>query len=191
MNSCAASGTFCSAAGTCTSGSRERPDLERRAWCWRRPATVCSGTGSCARTGPTAFGRCWAVPTGGGRSGGGACPIIIIDDCDIREQARIWSELKGSNAARLVTIHSEDVGCGPDCVHMPVPPLADAQVREILSTYAGAEPDLGAWCEYCRASPRAAHVVGSNLKHGPDNMLRSPNTVAVWRRYISGQNGLD
>lgn len=129
-------------------------------------------------------------PGRGGGSGGGACPIIVVDDCDYREQARIWNVVKGSNAARLVTIHSEDVDCGSDSVHMPVPPLADEQVREILSTYVGAEPDLGRWCGYCRASPRAAHVVGNNLRHNPDSMLVSPDTVAVWWRYISGQNGL-
>ena len=122
-----------------------------------------------------------------GGTGGGANTILVVDDCSSSEQARIWNELKNSSRIRLVTIHSEADESRGDTVHMPVPPLADAQLREIISTYTGAA-DAGGWAEYCKASPRAAHIVGANLRDNPDDMLRPPSTVAVWDRYIAGQN---
>ena len=113
--------------------------------------------------------------------------IVVVDDCGRPEQADIWNRAKNFEGIRLVTIHSEGHDVAADTVHMPVPPMADAQLRDILSAYVGAGSDLGAWVEYCRASPRAAHIVGANLRDNPDDMLRSPSTVAVWDRYIAGQ----
>lgn len=124
----------------------------------------------------------------GGGTGGHANPVVVVDDCDRLGQARIWNGAKNSSRVRLVTIHSEeDVGT-EDTVHMGVPPLADAQLDEILSTYVGTSDDAGTWAKYCEASPRAAHLVGANLRDSPDDMLRPPGTVAVWDRYIAGQN---
>ena len=114
--------------------------------------------------------------------------IIVVDDCRRLEQAQIWNEMRQLKGMRLVTIHSEEDEDRSDTLHMPVPPLRDAQLREIISTYVQSDRDLGEWVEYCRASPRAAHIVGENLKSNPDDMLRSPSTVAVWDRYIAGQN---
>ena len=127
---------------------------------------------------------------GRGGADGRADSIVVVDDCRRPEQAAIWNEMKGLGGMRLVTIHSEEDKSGHDTVHMPVPPLGDTQLREIISTYVGAGSDLAAWAEYCKASPRAAHIVGENLRNNPDDMLRSPSTVAVWDRYIAGQNDL-
>ena len=123
-----------------------------------------------------------------GGTGGAASSILVVDDCGRPEQAGIWNELKNSSQIRLVTVHSEADESRGDTVHMPVPPLADEQLREIISLYTGAGGGADAWVEYCRASPRAAHIVGANLKDNPDDMLRAPGTVAVWDRYIAGQN---
>ena len=123
-----------------------------------------------------------------GGTGGTASSILVVDDCSRSEQAGIWNELKNSSRIRLVTIHSEADENRADTVHMPVPPLADAQLSEIISTYTGAGRDVAAWVKYCRASPRAAHIVGANLRDNPDYMLLAPSTVAVWDRYIAGQN---
>ena len=126
----------------------------------------------------------------GGGTGGRADSIVVVDDCRRSEQAAIWNVMKRLGEMRLVTIHSEEDESGHDTVHMPVPPLGDAQLREIISTYMGAGGDLDVWAGYCKASPRAAHIVGENLLHNPDDMLRSPSTVAVWDRYIAGQHEL-
>lgn len=40
----------------------------------------------------------------------------------------------------------------------------------------------------CDGSPRVAHVIGLNLKHNPDDLLRQPDTVNVWNRYIAGDD---
>lgn len=122
-----------------------------------------------------------------GGTGGAANSIIVVDDCGRLEQADIWNKAKNSSRIRLVSIHSEKDESRDDMVHMPVPPLADAQLGAIISTYTRTAADA-AWIEYCRASPRAAHIVGANLRNNPGDMLRSPSTVAVWDRYIAGQN---
>ena len=123
---------------------------------------------------------------------GPANSIVVVDDCHHTEQARIWNDLKASSKIRLVTIYSEEEeGEGAsDTVHMGVPPLDDEQLREILSTYTGTDDDTDDWVEYCKASPRAAHIVGANLRDNPDDILHRPSTVAVWDRYIAGQNDL-
>lgn len=122
-----------------------------------------------------------------GGTGGRASSIVVVDDCGKTEQADIWNKLKNSSQIRLVTIHSEADVDRPSTAHMPVPPLADAQLREIISAYTGGDGDAKAWIEYCRASPRAAHIVGANLRDNPDDMLRAPDYVAVWNRYLAGQ----
>ena len=38
----------------------------------------------------------------------------------------------------------------------------------------------------CSGSPRVAHVIGGNLQRYPDDLLKVPDTVDVWGRYISG-----
>lgn len=123
-------------------------------------------------------------------TGGPANSIVVVDDCDRLEQARIWNGIKNSSKVRLVTIHSEEDESTEDTVHMGVPPLADAQLGKILSTYVGTGHDTDTWVKYCKASPRAAHIVGANLRDNPDDILRPPSTVAVWDRYIAGQNDL-
>ena len=35
---------------------------------------------------------------------------------------------------------------------------------------------------------RVAHVIGANLKSNPEDVLKSPDTVDVWARYIVGRD---
>src|SRR5206468_5528481 len=44
------------------------------------------------------------------------------------------------------------------------------------------------WAEFCGGSPRVAHVVGNNLKNNPEDILKTPSTVDIWRRYITGSD---
>ena len=47
------------------------------------------------------------------------------------------------------------------------------------------------WVRECSGSPRVAHVIGENLQANPQDILREPDTVNVWDRYITGGDNSD
>ena len=124
-----------------------------------------------------------------GGTGGSENSIVVVDECSGLEHACIQEEIANSSQIRLVTVHGGAGGGAPGAVHMPVPPLADEQVREIISGYTGAGGGTGGWAEYCRASPRAAHIVGACLRGGPSGAPPEPGDAAVWDRCIAGPDG--
>lgn len=117
---------------------------------------------------------------------------LVIDDCDNRDRASIWSVLKGRSGIKLVTIDH-----GPDETHDSAmrtyhcPPLADEQIRNILFGYLQQNADLHNWAEWCSGSPRVAHLVGENLNRNPDHVLKSPADVPIWDRFIIGHKEMD
>ena len=112
---------------------------------------------------------------------------LVIDDCDNRDRAQIWSALKGRSSIKLITIDH-----GPDETHDSAmriyhcPQLAEEQIKNILFSYLQQQTDLSNWAEWCGGSPRVAHLVGENLKSNPDDLLKSPADVPVWERFIIG-----
>ena len=112
---------------------------------------------------------------------------LVIDDCDNRDRASIWSALKGRNGINLITIDH-----GPDDSHdsaMQIyhcPQLPEEQIKKILFNYLQQKSDLSNWAEWCSGSPRVAHAVGENLKSNPDDLLKSPADVPIWDRFIIG-----
>ncbi len=112
---------------------------------------------------------------------------VVIDDCEDRDRASIWSSLKGKPEVKLITIdhgpaRSNDVAMRT--INFPV--LPDEQVKEILTEYIGNSYDVQKWAEVCGGSPRVAHAVGENLKNHPEDILRPPATVPLWERFIKG-----
>ena len=126
-------------------------------------------------------------------SAGAAKPIIVIDECDLQSQLEIWAALKNSrNAADLVTIYSEAGITRETTRQIMVDGMGDEQIAEILGGYAkGKEEDVRKWVGYCRPSPRAAHIVGSGLASSPGDILRAPENVLMWERYIEGGGKID
>lgn len=112
---------------------------------------------------------------------------LVIDDCDNRDRAQIWSALKGRSSIKLITIDH-----GPDETHdsaMRVyhcPQLLEEQIKNILFSYLQQQTDLSNWATWCGGSPRVAHMVGENLRSNPDDLLKSPADVPVWERFIIG-----
>lgn len=117
---------------------------------------------------------------------------LVIDDCDNRDRASIWSALKSRSGIKLITIDH-----GPDETHDSAmrtyhcPPLADEQIKNILFGYLQQNVDLHNWAGWCSGSPRVAHLVGENLKSNPDHVLRSPADVHIWDRFIIGHKEMD
>ena len=112
---------------------------------------------------------------------------LVIDDCDNRDRAQIWSALKGRSSIKLITIDH-----GPDETHdrsmriYHCPQLPEEQINNILFGYLQQQADLSNWGKWCGGSPRVAHLVGENLKSNPDDLLKSPADVPVWERFIIG-----
>ncbi len=131
----------------------------------------------------------------GGRIPGGAGaarPIIVVDECDLESQMDIWNGLRTKkDAGDLVTICNEAGIDRETTKQIRVAGMADEQIAEILGEYTGgAKKDLQTWVDYCRPSPRAAHIVGSGLASSPDDLLRAPENVLMWERYIEGRKGI-
>lgn len=117
---------------------------------------------------------------------------LVIDDCDNRDRASIWSNLKGHGGIKLITIDH-----GPDETHdsamttFACPLLQEDQIKNILSSYLNNNADLHNWVDWCSGSPRVAHAVGENLKSNPKDILKSPADVPIWDRFIIGHKEMD
>jgi hypothetical protein len=117
---------------------------------------------------------------------------LVIDECEERERASIWSALKGKPHIKLITIdHGPELSSDIAMQVYSCPPLGKDQIIEILSTYIGKRVDLSNWAEWCEGSPRVAHAVGDNLKRNPDDILKSPATVPIWERFVLGHQRMD
>ena len=113
--------------------------------------------------------------------------ILVVDECNFQDQTSIWNRLESKSPnIKLVTIFNEPDGSNGTTTKMDVPELNDTKIGEILKEYIKDESRLSKWVEFSRPSPRAAHIIGRNLKENPEDILRSPDTVPVWDRYIAG-----
>ena len=113
--------------------------------------------------------------------------VLVVDECDSVRRADLWNRLKGkSPGIKLVTIFNEtDPSDGRTLYRSPQ--LGDEQIGRILGEYGVPGDQRPKWVEFCRPSPRAAHIIGQNLSENPDDILRSPDTVPVWDRYIASR----
>jgi hypothetical protein len=115
--------------------------------------------------------------------------IIVIDDCDERDRIDIWKSIKGLESYKLITMdHGTDAHDGHQVRSLKCPPLPEDQIKEILAAYVGDHSSLHRWAEWCSGSPRVAHAVGDNLKSNPDDVLKTPDEVDIWGRFIDGYN---
>lgn len=114
--------------------------------------------------------------------------IIVVDDCHSVEYRAIWNRLADVNVAiRLVTI-SHDDNIGATAVVYRVPQLPQSQIEEILKSYEpGAEIDVSGYAEFCRNSPRFAHLVGESLKAHPGSVALGPDEDWIVPRVICGR----
>lgn len=116
---------------------------------------------------------------------------LVIDDCDNRDRAQIWSAIKGRSSIKLITIdHGPDETRDSAMRVYHCPQLPENQIKNILFSYLQQQTDLSNWAKWCEGSPRVAHLLGENLGSNPDDILKSPADVPVWERYIIGHKGM-
>ncbi len=121
------------------------------------------------------------------RDGSSLVAIVVVDECDRDSQYRIWDRLKPQGSRiKVVTIYNDVDQPSGTTVTQDVTPLAPEQVSDIIQGYGIPKEDARRWAEFCDGSPRVAHVIGQNLTMNPDDVLRSPDTVNVWDRYLTG-----
>jgi len=114
--------------------------------------------------------------------------IAVIDECNPESRYYIWSKLKHRGSRmKLITIYSEVDEISGNTAQIIVPALTDEEITNIIGSYVTAERESARWAEFCEGSPRVAHAVGQNLIANPENILRQPDTVDLWRRFISGR----
>jgi len=119
--------------------------------------------------------------------------ILVIDECPSKEMSSIWSALRNrSDRIRLVTIdHGPEDAADPLMRVLQCPPLPEKQIAAIISGYISSDFEACRWAPDCSGSPRVAHLVGENLRHNPDDILKPPATVPIWDRFVSGYTHTD
>ena len=116
--------------------------------------------------------------------------VLVVDECGESEMVEIWNRVKHTPQVSLITIYNESGTSMRDMVNLEVPPLEDRQIRDILESYIPSNlADI--WYKECRPSPRAAHIIGENLRSDAGNILQPPSNMRVWDRYIASQMDLD
>lgn len=112
--------------------------------------------------------------------------ILVIDECNQKSRFGIWNKLKyRGSRIKLVSIYNEYDDTSGNIVYFDVPKLDNNQISEIIQGYGILKDQADRWPEYCGGSPRVAHVIGQNLKNNPEDLLKNPDTVAVWGRFIA------
>jgi len=115
--------------------------------------------------------------------------IVVVDECDFASQTSIWNQLQQrSPRIKLVSIYNDPAEPTGTTVVQNAPPLDDTRIAEIIADYEVPQDQARQWAELCDGSPRVAHVIGQNLRQNPADLLRQPDTVNVWDRYIAGDD---
>ncbi|MBI1930428.1 hypothetical protein HYR99_40025 [Candidatus Poribacteria bacterium] len=115
--------------------------------------------------------------------------ILVIDECEPASCFYIWDHLKHRGPRiKLVTIYNEYDETSGNITYVGTPPLNDEQISTIIQGYGIPKDSAGRWLDLCSGSPRVAHVIGENLVNYPEDLLRSPDTVDVWNRYVVGRD---
>ena len=113
--------------------------------------------------------------------------LLIVDECDADARSYIWNKLKNLGPRiRFISIYNEPDETSGTTVYLDAPALGKEETVAILQEYGVPTDRVERWVEFCSGSPRVAHVIGANLKSNPENVLKSPDTVDVWARYIVG-----
>jgi hypothetical protein len=116
---------------------------------------------------------------------------LVVDECEEHERASIWGALKGKSQVKLITLdHGPETPADSPMKSLGCPPLGDEPIKAILADYIGQSPHLSNWVEWCQGSPRVAHAVGANLKLNAKDILKSPDTVPIWERFVVGARGI-
>ena len=84
----------------------------------------------------------------------------------------------------MISIYNEPENTAGTIRYIDIPPLEDDSISFIIQGYGIPKESAARWAEICSGSPRVAHVIGWNLANNPDDLLKPPDTVNVWNKYM-------
>ena len=114
--------------------------------------------------------------------------VLVIDECNPEDRSYIWNKLKSRGTRiKLITVYNDYDQSTGDTVYFNAPPLKTEQIRNIIESYTIPTDVAERFSELCDGSPRVAHVIGPNLLNHQEDLLKPPDTVDIWGRYIVGE----
>lgn len=117
------------------------------------------------------------------------CTILVIDECDPDCRSYIWGKLKyRGSRIKIISIYNEYDKTTGNINYLNTLALDDEQIKSIIQGYGILRDQANRWVDFCSGSPRVAHVLGENLRHNPEDLLKPPDTVNVWDRHIVGSD---
>jgi hypothetical protein len=112
--------------------------------------------------------------------------ILVVDECNAEYRTRIWDRLKSRGSRiKLITIFNEIEAAVASSI-LDAPPLEPEQIISIIQSYGIPKDQAERFVGFCSGSPRVAHVLGINLRMNPEDLLKPPDTINIWERYIVG-----
>lgn len=113
--------------------------------------------------------------------------VLVLDECNVDDRAYIWNKLEYCGPRiKLISIYNDYDSSSGKTVYFELPALAAQQISAIIQDYKIPKYQADRWSELCSGSPRVAHVIGGNLVRNPQDLLKSPDTINVWERYVVG-----
>ncbi|TSC59599.1 MAG: hypothetical protein LiPW15_619 [Parcubacteria group bacterium LiPW_15] len=113
--------------------------------------------------------------------------VLVLDECSQDVAVRYWNRVQSlGKRIRLITIYNEGSERAGTTKLLPIPPLGDDQVAQILKQYGVPEEHVRRWASFCEGSPRWAGIIGENLQSNSKDILKEPDNVPVINRYIAG-----
>ena len=121
------------------------------------------------------------------RDGNSYKAIIVLDECDADSRSYIWNKFKfRGDRLKFVSIYNEWDSATGSTTYLSAPPVEDEKIKAIIQTYVPLADYTDKWVAFCGGYPRVSHVIGSNLKNNPEDLLRPPDTVELWSRFVVG-----
>jgi hypothetical protein len=113
--------------------------------------------------------------------------VLVLDECDTNLSSNIWDRFKFRGPQiKIVSIYNECDETSGNIRYLQAPPLERIQLENILKSYEVPLDYADRWVDICSGSPRVAHVIGSNLRNNPGDILRPADTSDLWERYVVG-----
>ncbi len=111
--------------------------------------------------------------------------ILVVDDCTRTQSIQIWDRLKTRGArVKLITIHMQGEDREDGVHYAALPELTTREITNIIRAYVGPQSDVDRWVELAGSSPRFAHMIGTNLRNHPEDVLRPVGNV--YDRILAG-----
>jgi hypothetical protein len=115
--------------------------------------------------------------------------VLVLDECNEDDKAYIWNRVQHcGERIKLISIYGDYDESSGNTTYFAPPALPTPQISAIIQDYKIPSDQADRWAPLCSGSPRVAHVIGQNLVANPQDLLKAPDTVNVWERYIVGRD---